>query len=310
MKRGACDPMTSSLKACILCGRRCGADRIAGARGACGAGMRPKVARWLSHMGEEPCLVGSRGSGTIFFSGCSLRCLFCQNYTISQLGEGEEVSEETLTGIMTELEEDGCHNVNLVSPTHYTPQIASAIDGARERGMGIPVVYNTHGYDTAEALSWMEGRVDVYLADVKYADDAWAERVSGIREYTKVNREALRVMFDQVGHLQEDPETGLATRGLMVRILILPERIEGAKASLLYLKEDFSTELCMSLMAQYAPLHRAGRTPPLGRTLQEREYDEVVEAALSLGFQNLWCQEPASADVGIPDFSADTPFSF
>ncbi len=301
--------IASYLQRCSLCGHSCGTDRSGGARGACEAGMLPKVARWLSHMGEEPCLIGSEGSGTIFFTGCSLRCLFCQNFSVSQLGHGEERSIESLAEIMTDLQEIGCHNVNLVSPTHYAPQIALAVDEARAKGLRVPVVYNTHGYDT-ESLAWMDGRVDVYLADVKYVDDAQAERVSGIREYCRVNREALRTMFSQVGHLEEDPETGLARRGLMVRILILPDNIEGAKASLLHLKREFTTELCVSLMAQYVPLHKASQYPPLDRTLEPSEYEDVLDFALSLGFERLWYQEATSANVGVPDFDADVPFTF
>jgi putative pyruvate formate lyase activating enzyme len=156
----------------------------------------------------------------------------------------------------------------------------------------------------------MADKVDVYLADVKYANDAYAERFSGITEYGRINHEALRIMFSHVGHLVEDPETGLATRGLMVRILVLPENFEGAKASLLHLKREFSTDLCVSLMAQYVPVHKAEQSPPLDRTLHEDEYEEVLDYALALGFTRLWAQEPAAAHVGVPDFSADVPFSF
>jgi len=309
-KENETEKLESTLQRCALCGRRCGADRVAGARGACEAGRLPKVARWLSHMGEEPPLIGTQGSGTVFFTGCSMRCLFCQNFAISQLGEGEEIPVTRLAEIMLDLQAIGCHNINLVSPTHYAPQISLALEAAKRQGLGIPVVYNTHGYDTPEALSWMAGKVDIYLADVKYANDAHAERFSGIPQYSRVNHEALRIMFSQVGHLQEDPETGLATRGLMVRILILPEGIEGAKASLLHLKREFSTDLCVSLMAQYVPLHKAKQCPPLDRTLEEREYEEVLDFAQALGFTRLWCQEPAAAHVGVPDFSADAPFAF
>ncbi len=276
----------------------------------CGAGTFPKVARWLPHMGEEPPLIGTGGSGTVFFSGCSMRCVFCQNFAISQHGEGGEISIERLAEVMMELQTKGCHNINLVSPTHYAPLIALAVEEAKTRGLCIPVVYNTHGYDAPEALAWMAGKVDVYLADVKYASDACAERFSGIRGYTRVNRKALHTMFSQVGHLQEDPETGLAERGLMVRILVLPENLEGAKDSLVLLKREFSTDLCLSLMAQYVPLYRAGECPPLDRTLQADEYEEVLEFALALGFDRLWVQEPEAAKVGVPDFSADVPFAF
>jgi putative pyruvate formate lyase activating enzyme len=261
-------------------------------------------------MGEEPPLIGTHGSGTVFFTGCSMRCIFCQNYTVSQQGEGVEISLERLVEIMLHLQAEGCHNVNLVSPTHYAPQIGLAVEAAKRQGLEIPVVYNTHGYDSPEALDWMAGKVDIYLADVKYANDAHAERFSGVRAYGRVNHEALRIMFSQVGHLQEDPETGLATKGLMVRILVLPGNKAGVQTSLLRLGRDFSTDLCVSLMAQYVPLYKAGECPPLDRRIQEQEYEEALESALSLGFTRLWVQEPAAAHVGVPDFSADVPFAF
>lgn len=310
MIKNGLDELRPALEGCSLCGRRCGADRTGEARGPCGAGLHPKVARWLPHMGEEPPLVGTQGSGTVFFTGCSLRCLFCQNFAVSQGGQGREVSVERLAEIMLELQGMECHNVNLVSPTHYAPQIARAVDDARNQGLRVPIVYNTHGYDTPEALAWMQGKVDIYLADVKYANDANARRFSGIEGYREVNHEALRIMFSQVGHFLEDPQTGLATRGLMVRILVLPEGLEGAKASLQTLKRHFSTELCVSLMAQYAPVFKAQEHPPLDRTLLESEYEDVVDFALGLGFTRLWLQEPAAAHVGVPDFAADTPFAF
>ncbi len=310
MRQREIERVKSALEGCSLCGRRCGMDRTGSNRGPCGAGLLPKVARWLPHRGEEPPLVGDEGSGTVFFSGCSLRCLFCQNFPISQEGHGQEVSIERLTEIALELEGQGCHNINLVSPTHYAPQIALALTDARRRGLRVPVVYNTHGYDSPEALAWMRGKVDVYLADVKYADDTEAKRFSGVTGYPKVNREALRIMFSQVGHLQEDPRSGLASRGLLVRILVLPENVEGARTSLLYLKREFSTALSVSLMAQYVPMFKAGAYPPLDRRLLECEYDEVADFAIKLGFRRLWLQEPAAAHVGVPDFEAAVPFTF
>lgn len=295
---------------CVLCGRRCGIDRRAGFRGPCGGGIEPRVAKWLAHMGEEPPLSGVRGSGTIFFSGCSLRCLFCQNHEISQKKWGREVSLEKLAGIMLELEASGCHNLNLVSPTHYTPQIAAALERARLQGLSIPVVYNSHGYDSPEALALMEGKVDIYLPDMKYASDSTAEELSGVLEYVERNREALTTMFSQVGFLEEDPESGLARKGMLVRILVLPGGLAGVKTSLVWLAERFSPTVAVSLMAQYAPLHLAVGRPPLDRRLLRFEYEEAVETAKALGFENLWVQDLASSEVGIPDFSAERPFRF
>lgn len=311
---GACsDPtaqLTSALRRCTLCSRRCGIDRIRGAEGPCGAGRLPRVARWVSHRGEEPPLSGTNGSGTIFFTGCSLRCVFCQNHAVSQGGLGQEVSVERLARIMLELQQADCHNVNLVSPTHYAPQIALAIDEARRRGLRIPIVYNSHGYDSPEALGWMKGRVDIYLPDMKYADDRPARELSGAAGYGDRNREAVHAMWEQVGHLREEEATGLAVRGLMVRILVLPGLLEGARETLRYLWDRYGNALCLSLMAQYAPVHEALAHPPLNRTLAAEEYACVVDLALSLGFERLWVQEPSSAHVGVPDFEARDPFRF
>lgn len=304
------DLCRSALAHCVLCGRRCGIDRTTGLRGPCGGGVEPRVARWLAHMGEEPPLSGDRGSGTIFFSGCSLRCLFCQNHEISQKRRGQEVSLERLAGIMLELEASGCHNVNLVSPTHYAPQIAVAIEQARRRGLSVPIVYNTHGYDSPEALSLLEGKVDIYLPDMKYACDSTAEELSGASGYVEKNREALARMFSQVGFLEEDPESGLARKGMLVRVLVLPGGLAGVKESLVWLAERFSPAIDVSLMAQYVPLHRALGRPPLDRRLFPAEYQEAVETAEALGFENLWVQDLAGSEAGVPDFSSETPFRF
>jgi len=300
----------AALRTCTLCGKRCGVDRTSGVRGPCGSGVLPKVARWLPHMGEEPPLSGTRGSGTIFFSGCSLRCIFCQNYTISQEHGGMEIPSGRLVEIMLDLEARGCHNVNLVSPTHFVPQIVVALDKARGLGLSVPVVYNSHGYDSAEALGLLEGKVDIYLPDMKYACNSTARELSGVGGYREVNRLALSLMYAQVGHLQEDPDTGLAERGLIVRILVLPGGLAGVKESLLDLAQAFGPDLSLSLMAQYAPAHKARSRPPLDRAVTEEEYSEVVRFAEDLGFSSLWVQDPASSEVGVPDFSAETVFAF
>jgi len=278
--------------------------------GFCGAGPLPRVARWLCHRGEEPPLSGRNGSGTIFFSGCSLRCVFCQNAAISQAGEGREVTPEALAGIMLELQHRGCHNINLVSPTHYAPPIATAVGLARRGGLSVPIVYNTHGYDTAEALACMDGSVDIYLVDMKYANDRTARAFSGVEGYREANRAAVREMVGQVGPLQVDPACGLAIRGVLVRILLLPGGLEGAQGSLSYLKSRFSAELPVSIMSQYAPVHRAREYPPLDRALEHAEYEEAVAFAVRLGFRNLWLQDLAASSVGLPDFHASDPFEF
>lgn len=217
---------------------------------------------------------------------------------------------ERLAGIMLELEASGCHNVNLVSPTHYVPQIAAAIEQARLQGLSVPIVYNTHGYDSPEALSLMEGKVDIYLPDMKYACDSTAEELSDAPGYVEKNREALARMFSQVGHLEEDPESGLARKGMLVRVLVLPGGLAGVKESLVWLAERFSPAIAVSLMAQYVPLHRALGRPPLDRRLSPAEYEEVVKTAEALGFENLWVQDLAGSEAGVPDFSAENPFRF
>jgi putative pyruvate formate lyase activating enzyme len=253
---------------------------------------------------------GDRGSGTIFFTWCSLRCIFCQNAAISQHGHGTELNDEQLAGAMLELQGRGCHNINLVSPTHYAPQIATAVATARRNGLCLPIVYNTHGYDSADALSCMDGIVDIYLVDMKYARSDVAVELSGVRGYREANREALGEMFSQVGHLQVDPVSGLAIRGMLVRILLLPDGMEGAQASLSFLRNRFSTETAVSLMSQYAPVHLAEKRPPLDRVLRSGEYEETVAFAHRLGFRRLWLQEMSASTVGIPDFSATNPFEF
>ena len=298
------------LVPCRLCPRQCRVDRLSGQTGFCGQGARARVAKALPHFGEEPPLTGERGAGTVFFSGCALRCLYCQNFQISQEGLGEEVSAEVLADTFLDLQRQGCHNLDLVSPTPHWPFIFEALELAIPRGLSLPVVYNTHGYDSEQALECLRDRVDIYLPDMKYANNEIARELSGVEEYRQANRSALRAMFAQVGHLVEDPDSGLARRGLLVRILVLPGRLEGAKASLVYLKSRFSTELAVSLMAQYAPLHMALSRPPLDRTLEAREYQEAVDSALELGFRRVWVQDLRAALTGVPDFSAETPFVF
>jgi len=270
----------------------------------------PRVARWLAHRGEEPPLSGVNGSGTIFFTGCPLRCVFCQNAAISQTGEGREVTPEELAGIMLALQGMGCHNVNLVSPTHHGVAIAEAIGQARRGGLSVPVVYNTHGYDTAEALARMAGKVDIYLVDMKYASDRTARAFSGVDGYRDANRAAVREMMAQVGPLQVDSACGLGVRGVLVRILLLPGGLEGVEASLSFLKSRFSSDLPVSLMSQYAPVYLASSHPPLDRCLRRAEYEAAVAFAVRLGFRNLWLQDLGSSEVGVPDFTAAEPFEF
>jgi len=299
------------LKACRLCGHGCGADRLAGETGPCGAGARVRVAAHLLHFGEEPPLSGTRGSGTIFFSRCPLQCVFCQNFQISQEGRGEEMDAAGLASIMLELEAAGAHNLNLVSPTPWAVQILEALALARGQGFGLPVVYNTGGYDSPAALRLLDGVVDVYLPDAKYADPKVAETLSGAENYPAINRVALREMHRQVGPLVTDGQ-GLARRGMLVRHLVLPQDLAQTGAVLGWLAKTFGPDIPVSLMAQYLPSHLAREDyalfPALTRPLTFPEYEEATDQAIALGMENVFIQELSSAQTYVPDFGRPDVF--
>ncbi|MGC9334998.1 MAG: radical SAM protein [Anaerolineae bacterium] len=279
------------LSCCELCPHRCGANRLAGERGFCAMDSQSKVASWNLHAWEEPPISGERGSGTIFFSGCTGRCQFCQNYPISQLGYGELVSVERLAGMMLELQRKGAHNINLVTPTHFVPAILAALPHAIRHGLRLPLVYNTGGYERVEILQLLEGIVDVWLPDAKYADDATARRLSGLRDYVKYNCAALREMFRQVGEgLVLDGE-GLARRGMIVRHMVLPRGLAGTAAVLSWIARELSPLVHVSLMDQYFPAHQAVGDPILGRKVSPDEYAAALEAFDASGLENGWCQQ-------------------
>ncbi|MFO8034847.1 MAG: radical SAM protein [Candidatus Bipolaricaulota bacterium] len=266
---------------CRLCPRGCGARRDQEQRGFCGAGLRPWVASVGPHPGEERVLVGSGGSGTVFLTGCVLRCAFCQNSDISQGGAGEEVSSEQLARWMIALEKTGCHNANFVTPTHQAPQIVEALALAREEGLRLPVVWNCGGYESVEALRLLEGIVDIYMPDIKYGDSSAAERYSGAPGYWEIAQEAVREMHRQVGDLQV--EGGIAVRGLLVRHLVLPGGLAGSENVLRFLAEEVSPDTFVNIMAQYYPTHRARDYPELSRRPSGAELRAVVEQARDLG---------------------------
>jgi len=280
-----------SLEDCRLCPRECGVNRLQGKQGFCRAGAQPKVASWNVHPWEEPPISGTRGSGTIFFSGCTGRCLFCQNYPISQLGVGNEVSVERLAEMMLELQHKGCHNINLVTPTHFVPQIMAALPYAIERGFRLPLVYNTSGYEMLETLELLEGVVDIYLPDAKYADDETARRLSGFVGYVEANRAALKEMYRQVGEELALDDEGIAWRGLIVRHLVLPDGLAGTPEVLRWLAEHLSPRVHVSLMDQYFPAHKAVGHPILGRKITVEEYEEALSAFDEAGLENGWKQE-------------------
>ena len=283
----------SALKECYshcrLCPHECGVDRTAGQRGICRSGILPVVASYNVHQGEEPPISGTAGSGTIFLGGCTGRCIFCQNYPISQLGAGVETSEDRLAGMMLELQGRGCHNINFVTPTHFSPSIVAAIAIAAARGLRTPIVYNTSGYERVEILRLLEGIIDVYLPDAKYADDEAAAALSGFSGYVEHNRAALREMHAQTGILATRDD--LAVKGLIIRHLILPGGLAGTGEVLRFIAEELSPEVFVSLMDQYFPAYQALKHEVLSRRVSSGEYEEALEAFDDCGLTNGWVQD-------------------
>ncbi len=268
---------------CRLCPRKCGVRRDQGEKGFCRTGLKPWVASFGPHFGEERELVGRFGSGTIFFTGCNLGCVFCQNFTISQLGEGEEISVEDLAKIMLRLQDMGCHNINFVTPTHQAPMIVEAVGLAREEGLEIPLVWNCGGYESVEALKALEGIVDIYMPDFKYGDNAVAAKFSQAPDYFERACEALREMHRQVGDLQV--KNGIAVRGLIVRHLVLPFGLAGTERVLRFIRDEISPDTYVNIMAQYYPTHRAWQFPELSRRITSAEYREALALAQALGLR-------------------------
>ncbi len=280
----------SVLRCCQLCGRGCELDRMAGP-GPCRVGETAYIASYGPHLGEEDVLRGWRGSGTIFFSGCNLYCVYCQNYDISQSRSGYPVTAQELASIMLELQAMECHNVNLVSPTHVVPQIVAALAVAAEAGLRLPLVYNSGGYDSLEALELMDGLVDIYMPDMKYADSEVAERLSGVPDYPTVNRAAVKEMHRQVGDLVID-ERGLARQGVLVRHLVLPDNLSGTEEIARFLAEEISADTYINIMGQYRPAHRAGGFPEIDRPTTRAETRQALEAAKAAGLHRFDERQP------------------
>jgi putative pyruvate formate lyase activating enzyme len=272
------------LRLCDLCPRRCRVDRTAGALGACRTGVRARVASAGPHFGEETPLVGRGGSGTVFFSCCNLRCDFCQNAHISQLDSGREVAAEDLAALMLSLQEQGCENINLVSPSHVIAQVLEALVVGAAAGLRLPLVYNTGGYDSADALALLDGVVDIYMPDMKYADRRVGSRLSGVGDYPARNREAVREMHRQVGDLRLDGQ-GVAERGLLVRHLVLPAKLAGTAAVAGFLAREVSRDTYLNVMDQYRPEHRAHRDTEIDRYPTATELGEALTAVRAAG---LW----------------------
>ncbi len=301
------------MKNCTLCPRNCHADRLAGKTGYCGQTAEVKAARAALHFWEEPCISGTNGSGTVFFSGCVLRCIFCQNANIAQGMAGQEISSERLTEIFLELQEKKANNINLVTPTQFVPQIADALWRAKAQGLTIPVVYNTGSYEKVETLQMMDGLVDIYLPDLKYASAELGKKYSGAADYFAVASAAIAEMVRQVGTPQfaekEDSEqenTPLMKRGVIVRHLVIPGNISDSKKVIRYLYETYGDDIFISIMSQYTPLREFPEYPELNRRLKSREYDKIVDFALDLGVENGFLQEGDVAEESfIPEFNGE-----
>ena len=272
---------------CTLCPRTCPIDRIA-ANGYCGCSSVPKIARAALHFDEEPCISGTRGSGTIFFSGCNLKCVFCQNMALQDGTLGEPVSIDRLSDLMLRLQEKGAHNINLVTPTPHRDAVLAALKQAKKDGLSIPILYNTGSYESVETIRSYEGLIDLYLPDLKYRDDRLAKRFSKAEGYFSVAIDAISEMIRQVGFMQLD-ESGLAVRGVRIRHLVLPGCVFDTRAILDAVAERFGTDCPLSLMSQYTPIPEC-KDPALSRRLTQREYDSAVEYCLSLGFTDVFTQ--------------------
>jgi putative pyruvate formate lyase activating enzyme len=274
------------LESCTICPRRCKANRLQGEKGICKAGLEPEVSSYSPHFGEESPLVGRHGSGTIFLAHCSLRCSFCQNYSISHLGEGLAVPYQRLAGMMVELQSLGCHNINFVSPSHYVPQILKALPPAIEAGLSIPLVYNSGGYDALETLSLLEGVIDIYMPDFKFSQNGPAEEFCQAPDYPQAAKTAIKEMHRQVGDLVLD-ERGIALRGLLVRHLVLPGGLAGTEDVMRFLAQNISKKTYVNIMDQYHPCGDVAWSSLLGRSITAREFQDAVDAAQREGLMRL-----------------------
>ena len=278
------------LQSCRLCPHNCGVNRTIGHKGLCRSTEQLKISSYNAHFGEEPPISGVCGSGTIFFTNCTLRCVYCQNYPISQLGHGNITSVSDLSKIMLDLQAQKCHNINLVTPTHFVPQIIKAVAQARESGLSIPLVYNTSGYESLDVLKLLDGIIDIYLPDVKYAEDNIAIKYSKAENYFRVVKRALREMYRQVGDLKVN-KSGIAISGIIIRHLILPYDLSGTDIVLKWIAENISKASYISLMAQYFPAFQASKYEEISRNISRDEYDKAKESFYNYGLINGWIQE-------------------
>jgi putative pyruvate formate lyase activating enzyme len=312
LKRRA-QALEARLAACDICPRNCGVNRLQGETGFCHSGMLPIVDTVCQHLGEEPPISGAKGSGTVFFGNCNMRCVYCQNHQISQNRRKEQAKAiecQALAEKLLYLQNDlGCHNINFVSPSHFVPQILQTLLLAIPMGLKIPLVYNTSGYDSVETIKVLDGIIDIYLPDLRYASDKIARQFSQAPHYVENSRQAIKEMYRQVGQSLLTDNNGIAQRGLIVRHLILPEGLAGSEESLTWLAKELSPEVNVSLMAQYYPTHHAARYPALSRGITEMEYLEAVDLLEELGIDNGWIQEMSAPENYRPDFEREShPF--
>ena len=290
---------------CLLCPRKCGINRSTGQTGVCGVSSEIKVARAALHYWEEPCISGKRGSGAVFFSGCSLHCVFCQNREISDGKAGKVISKERLSDIFMELADKGANNINLVTPGQYIPDIVWAVNDAKSRGMKLPIIYNTSGYENVTELKLLEGIVDVYLPDFKYMDSTLSARYSRAKDYPSVAKQALSEMVRQQPDVVIDDATGLIQKGVIVRQLLLPGHVNDAKAVLKYLYDTYHHHVYISMMSQFTPI-ALKHYPEINRTVTRREYERLVDYALEIGITNAFIQEgDVAKDSFIPAFDCE-----
>ena len=304
------------LESCTICPKDCGNNRLKDEIAACYSGKLPIVSSYTAHFGEEPVLSGTRGAGNIFFGNCNLRCVYCQNYQISQTWKEQkrnEISHERLAEMMLELQERGCHNIGFVSPTHFVPQMARAILIAAEKGLRLPIVYNTNAYDSVEVLKLLDGIIDIYLPDLKYAENDAGFQYSKVRNYTDFARKAIKEMFRQTGDKLIFDKNGLLQKGLVIRLLVLPNDLAGIEENLRWIRDELSPKVAISLMAQYYATNKAAtdeRYILLSRRISEREWFSTIEILEELGMEEGFMQEyEAASHYYRPDFSdAKKPF--
>lgn len=280
------DKLKSMLQNCVLCPHQCEVDRTAGERGYCRTLDNAIVSGADAHFGEERELVGRYGSGTIFFSHCNMTCVFCQNYEISYCGEGEEMTPEDLSKIMLQLQENRCHNINLVSPGHIVPQIVEAIYLAAGQGLNIPIIYNTNGYDLTDTLKLLEGIIDIYMPDIKFGDDIVAQKYLGVKQYYTIAKNAVKEMYRQVGNLASGAND-IAYQGLLIRHLVMPENLAATDIIMRFIAEELSPDTYVNIMAQYFPTHKAHEYKELKRRITQPEFEAAIAMAQEAGLKNI-----------------------